>query len=154
VLNPGLEDEVDQFGAGKTIGVDADLAAPAGDVVFVQTAAVIGEADDDAAGVASGGDTNRCGSRLTAPEADLRQFDAVIDRVADHVRKRILELLDDRRIDFDVAGLDEQRHALLLHCGDIAHDAVKETQRRPERNEPRPHDHLLQIEAEAIELSK
>ena len=90
---------------------------------------------------------------LPRASANVRRFEAVIDGVADHVRDRILQLLDDGGVDFDVLTFEHEHGALALRRGEVAHDAVEVAQRRTDRHEAHVHDRFLQIEAEAIELA-
>jgi hypothetical protein len=67
-----------------------------------------------AAGLMQRGDANGSDRVLAARQPHVGRFESVIDRVADHVRDRVLQLFDDRRIDFDILTFKNQHGALAL----------------------------------------
>ena len=66
----------------------------------VDPAAVVGDLDDDLAPFVESVQQQPALGRLAACGRTAGGFDAVIDRVADHVRERIPDGLDDRLVEF------------------------------------------------------
>ena len=65
-------------------------------------AAVVGDRDEQHAGAVAGLQTDRAGCRLARGRATLGRLEAVIDGVADQVRQRRFELLEDVAVDLGV----------------------------------------------------
>ncbi len=88
----------------------------------VDAGTIIGEFDAHVAAV------HRChceldggARRLAGLLASLRSFNAMVDGVAQQVHQRILHLLEDAPVDFDLAAQQREFHVLALIARQIAH---------------------------------
>jgi hypothetical protein len=70
------------------------------DSLAVQAAAVVGDLDDDAAGLVIGVQADLAARRLALRRRALRRLDAVVDGVAHHVRERVADLFDHGLVEF------------------------------------------------------
>ena len=104
--------------AGKAVFEDLGR-----DSFGIETPPVVGDLDDDVAALVVGVEPDRAGFRLARLPALLRRLQAVIRGVADHVRQRILDQLENLAVQFGF-GADHLHFDLLarLHRK-IAHDS-------------------------------
>lgn len=118
--------------------------------VSVETRAVVGDLDADAAVRLLDDEPYRPARRLAGREAHFGRLDAMIDGVADHVRERVSQLLGDARVDLDVAALDDELHLFPARPRRVARDAREWPEARLDAHVTRPEHEALQVEVPPI----
>jgi hypothetical protein len=125
----GEEDEVDAFAFAHTRGLfrrdQAFFDGLAADLIGVEPAAIVGDLDDDLTAFVIRAQEQAPFSGFADSDAPFGLLDAVIDRVANDVRQRILDRLDDRLVKFGLFAFHFDAHLLATHGGDVAHGARK-----------------------------
>ena len=124
------------------------------DAVPVQAFAVILDRDDDAAALMGGGKTNRPERGFSLGHAFRGQFDAVVNRVADHVDERVAQLLYDVAIQFRLFAFHDKLHLLLLLRGEVAHEARHFLKGPADRHHAQRHGGALQFGGDPAELTQ
>ena len=123
----GLEDQVDDFAVAER-GIGRDQLAFDGfgaDALAIEAAAVVGDFDDDAAGVVEGIERDPARGRFSPFAPQFGGFDAVVERVADEVHQRVADFLDDGFIEFGLAAVDDEFDVLAQFLGNVADDPVE-----------------------------
>ena len=105
-----------------------------------------------AARAVRGGQPDRAFGGLAGGGALLGRLEAVVDGVADHVRQRVGQPLDDRLVDLGVFALGDQADRLAGHVGDLAHDARHALEHRLHRLGADRHDAVLDLARQLLEL--
>ena len=82
----------------------------------------------------------------------FRAFDTVVDGIADHVRQRFGELVDDRLVDFGVFTFRDEADRLADHVGDFANDTRHALEDRLHRLRADRHDRVLDLAGELLQL--
>ena len=147
---PGLEHQPVQLGVRQLLRLVGE-AAPArllDDALAIESGAVVGELDDDRAGLAPRRERDGAARVLALGAADLRRLDPVVQGVADHVGQRVAQVLDDGRVHLDLFALDRDARELALGGREVAHGADELAQRRSHRHHPHLHDQLLELGVE------
>ena len=75
----------------------------------------------------------------------LGLFDAVVQRVAQQVGQRVLELLDDLLVELRLAALDDKLDLLALLPGDVAQQPREQVEQRREREHAHAVDRILEF---------
>ncbi len=122
---PGQEDESIDFiirerGVG---GDDAILNRLLTNPRTVDPRAIIGHLQHDAPGAVQGAKAHQPLRRLARSEALLRRFQPVVDGVADHMRQRVGDALDDGFVDFCPLAFRDETHLLAGLRRDLPHQA-------------------------------
>ena len=84
-------------------------------------------------------------------DALFGRFDAVIDRVANQVRERIADGLDDRLVHVDVFAADVQRNGLAHLVGQIANDTFELVEDDADRLHACRHDRFLEFRGDQVD---
>src|SRR5579872_5603193 len=92
------------------------------DPLNVETAAVIGNLDDDVAALVAGRQPNPAGSWLAGCKPFSRAFDAVIGAVADEMRQRVLDHLQDLPVEFGIGTVHLEVDVFSKFAAEVAHD--------------------------------
>src|SRR5690606_18858321 len=122
------------------------------DPLAVETLAVVGDLDHDVPALMRGAELERSGARLSGADPRVRLLDAVVDRVPDHVRQRIDELLDDALVELRLLALENEMDLLPEHRREIAHEPRKAAEREADRNHADAEHRFLQLPRIAFEL--
>ncbi len=127
------------------IGCDkAALDAFGENALAVDAAPVILERDDDATAALIGGEGDGAFARLAGGLAFRRGFKPVIHGVAQHMRQRISEFLDDGLVDLGRFARDDKAHLLAKGCREFAGEARHALKNGPHRLGADRHDRILQ----------
>ena len=108
----------------------------------VDAAAVVGERDLEHPGAVPGLEPDRADRRLAGGLAFRRRLEAVVEGVADQVRERRLELVEDVAVDARLLAADLESHLLAEGAGDVADQPRKAADAVGQRPHP-AHDHLV-----------
>ncbi len=106
---------------------------------------VIGNLDHDAAAAMFGAEEDRALPGLAAGQPLLRQFNAMVERVAQQMGQRIGELLDDGLVDFGSLAADHQADVLAEVGRDLPHQAGHAREHRLHRLRSDRHDAFLHL---------
>ena len=93
------------------------------DALYVQAAAIVGDADEDVAAFVIGVQCDGAGFGLARGQAAHAIFDAVIGGIAHHVGERVFDHLQHLTIEFGFSALHHQLDLLPGFHRQIAHDA-------------------------------
>ena len=115
------------------------------DPLGVETAAVVGDADQDVAAFVIGGEPDGALLGLAAGGALGRGLQAVIGGVAHHVRQRILDQVEHLAVELGVGAVHLQFDLLVQFAGEVAHDSRQLLPGIADRLHPRLHDAFLQL---------
>lgn len=149
-----MEDQVIDLLVGKVcigrneIIVDRLLAH----LFAIDAGAVVCQLDDDASGAMLGREPHGAFGALARGNALIGRFQAVIDRVADHVRERLGELVYDRLVDFRVFTLGDETNGFAGHVGDFADNAGHALEDRLYRLRADRHDAILDFARKLLQL--
>ncbi len=86
--------------------------------------------------------------------AHLRRLDAVIERVADRMRQRILDGFEQALVELGVLALDLQAHAAAERLREVAHDARHLGEDVRDRLHARLHHGLAQVGRDHVEAAR
>ncbi len=128
----GLGDEA----LGNRLGLDA---------LGVETAAVIGDLNDNVAAFVIGRKPNAPRAWLAGGAPLLRRFQTVVGGIAHHVRQRVLDQIEHLAIKLGLGALHFQFDRLAEFVGEIAHDARKFLPGIADRLHARLHHAFLQL---------
>ena len=117
----------------------------------VDAGAVVGDLDDDLAALVPGAQGEHALGRLADPHAGVGVLDAVVDGVADQVRQRVLDRLEQGLVQLGVAALHLQADGLLQLEAQVADDARQLGPDVVDRLHARLHDALLQLAGDEVE---
>ena len=115
------------------------------DRLGVQPAAVVGDADDDVAAFVIGRKTDGAGLRLAGGGTRVRHLEAVVGRVAHHVRQRILDQVEHLAVQLGVCAVHLQLDLLVEFAGQVTDDARQLLPGIADRLHARLHDAFLQL---------
>ena len=110
----------------------------------VDAAAVVADADQDAAGIVAGSDLERASCRFACGEALLAGLDAMIHRVANQMHQRVGDALDHRLVEFGLGTCNLEMN-LLAEFGSQVMDHAPES---PEGLADLHHAHLQRAVAD------
>lgn len=133
---------------GDQVVVDGLLAH----LLAVDAGAVVGKLDDDAARAVLCREADGAFRVLAEGFALLRHFEAVVDRVADHVRQRLGKLVDDGLVDFGVLAFGDEADRLAGDVGDFADGTGHALEDRLDRLRANRHHRILDLAGELLEL--
>src|SRR6185312_11526885 len=122
------------------------------DAFLVETAAVVTDADRNAAALVARIEMHRAGGRLAGRRAHLRSLDAVIDAVADQVHQRIADLLEHGLVELGLLARELELDLLAEALSEVAHHAREAAEDEADRQHAHAHDALLQLAHVALEL--
>ena len=108
------------------------------------SAAVVGDLDRHPAALVEGPQREPARPRLSGGHAGRGRLDAVVDRVADEMRERIADALDQRPIELGVGAVDRQLHLLAAGDGKVADRSWEAAEDVLDRLEPRPNRGFLE----------
>jgi hypothetical protein len=119
--------------------------------VAVETAAVVGNLDDDLPAFVIRAQQKAPFGGLADRDATLGLFDAVIDGIAYNVRQRILNRFDDRLVELGFFSFHLDAYLLAAHRGHVAHGARELAPDVADRLHARLHHAFLQFGGDQIE---
>src|SRR3569623_1691158 len=127
----GLENEIEYLLVTEFLmrGDEAVVDGLLQDSVLVETAAVVGNFDDDAAGVVVGVEPQLSFYRLAVRAPHVGGFDAVIARVAHQVHERIADLFHHGFVEFGFRAGDDELDVFADFLADVAHHALEAAER-------------------------
>ena len=116
VLNPGRNRNSSSSAScilrTTSVRVQAAVDDLPAQLLQIDAAAVVGDGDLQHPGPVAGFQSNRAGGGLARAGANLGRLDPVIDGVADQVRERRFELLQDVAIDLGLLAVDDELRLL------------------------------------------
>ena len=115
------------------------------DALGVETAAIVGDADDDVAAFMIGGETDRALLGLAARGALGRRLQAMIGGVAHHVGERVLDQVEHLAVELGVGAVHLELDLLAEFGREVADDARQLLPGIADRLHARLHDALLQF---------
>ena len=140
------EEELEQFHVGELVGdLPGDEPAehgPGPQLLDIHAAAVVGDGDVEHAAAVPRLEHDRADRRLAGGRAGRRRLDPVVERVADQVRERRLELVEDVAVDTGLLAADLEPHLLAEGAGDVPHQSGKTVDAVGERSHAAD-DHLV-----------
>ena len=89
---------------------------------------------------------------LSSGFAPFGRFDAMINGIADHMRQRFGQLVDDRLVDFGVLTFGDKTDLLADHVGDFANDTRHALEHRFYRLRTDRHDAVLDFARQLLQL--
>src|SRR5262249_58849077 len=111
---------------------------------------VVAELDYYVASVVIGADRKSAGGVFPRRFAGLRVFDAVIDRVANHMSEWIFEMLHHAGVNLDLCALDDQSRAFMMSLGEIADGPHMLPEDGADRDHADLHDQVLEFQHEPV----
>ena len=111
----------------------------------VDARAVVGDGDEDIAAALRGGELHGGLHGLARGAPGRRVLDAVVERVADHMRHGIGKLLDDGLVDLGLVAGGDQPHLLAKSARDVADEPRHAREHRLDRLHADRHDAFLQL---------
>ena len=152
----GQEEKLEQLQFGKLVGhLLGDESARDGlgpQLLDVDPAAVIGERDVEHAGAVAGLEPDRADRRLVGGLPVGGRLQPMVEGVADEMRKRRLEFVEDVAIDAGLFAAYFPANLLAEGAGDVA-DEPRETADAVGQRPHAAHDHLLMEAAGEILVS-
>ncbi len=121
--------------------------------VGIQALSVIGNGNDDFPADVFGGQGNAALGGLALLEALLRQLDAVVHGVADHVHKGVADGFVDGLVHLGIAALGDKIHVLIQLFAHIPDDAVHPLENAGKGHHADGHDHVLELVGELSQLA-
>jgi len=107
-----------QFGVG--LGDDSLFNRLGADAIGIESFAVVGDANDDAAAAMEGFEPDRALSRFSGGLARLGRFDPVVGCVPDQMDHRIAQFVDHPLVQFGLFAVDQQADVFAVGPGDVA----------------------------------
>ena len=153
---PGFPDQLIRLQIRERVGVglrhQSLLHRLVANLDRIEPFAVVLDLDHDA--IASMHRVERDGAfgRLAGRHADLRQFDAVVGRIADDVNQRIAELVDHSLVELGVFAVNHEADFFIVRAADVAYDPLESREQRTDRHHARVHHALLNAVRHAVEL--
>src|SRR5262249_45982848 len=119
----GLEDQVEDLGVGQVtiFRKQATLTSFGENLVAAQSAAVILDLDDNAAGIMKCIQGDGATRGLTALTTHFRRLYAVVNGISDQVREWIAYLLDDSLVELRILTAQHERDVFAKLAGDVVH---------------------------------
>ena len=118
----------------------------------VQTAPVIAYSDQYLGAGVQGGEANGRGGGFAGRAALLGGLDAVIHAVADQMNQRIVELIDDRLVQFGVGSFDDQIDLFMQFDAEIVNQPAESFEGVAERQHPDTHRVLPQLRRQPVDF--
>src|ERR1700744_5433781 len=151
----GKENEVDAFALAHARGLfgcdQSFFDGFAADFVGVETAAIVGNLDDDLAAFVIGAEKEAAFGGFADGDAAFGLFDAVIDGISNDVRGRIFDRLDDGLVEFGFFAFHLDAHLFAAHRSDVAHGARKFAPDVADGLHARLHHAFLQFGGDEVE---
>ena len=116
--------------------------------------AVVGDFDDDVAAFVAGAQLERSLRVLARGLANFGRLDAVIERVADRVRERILDGFEQALVELRILAFDLEANAAAERLGEVAHDARHLGEDVGDRLHARLHHALAQVGGDHVEAAR
>ena len=143
-----MPDERHELAIGQEVGLGCadqplgdDLAA---NPLAIDPPAVVADGDDHAVAPMRGLERNRPGAGLAGRFADVGGFQAVIDRVPDHVDERVAQLVDHPLVQLGLLAADLEQDLLARREAEVADDAAEPLEQRADRHHPGVEHALLE----------
>src|SRR5690606_35859214 len=124
------------------------------DALGVEALAVVGDIDGDLARLVSGGDADLSALGLALGQSLLGPLDAVVGAVADEMRQRISDNLDELAVQLGVGTLGDEIDALAEARRQLAHKARKVGIEAAHGLHARAHDRVLEVAGQRREMLK
>ena len=115
------------------------------DLLGVEAAAVVGDADDDVAALVIGGQADGALLALAGSRALGGGLQAMVGGVAHHVGERVLDQVEHLAVELGVGAVHLQLDLLAQFAREVAHDAGQFLPGVADRLHPRLHDAFLQL---------
>ena len=150
-----LKDELQHAVGGHGLRVGG-RDEPAGDRLLADllegdATTIVGDLDRDPPALVEGPQRQPPGAGLAPGDANVGGLDAVVDRVADEVRERVADALDQRPVEFGIGPVDHQLHLLAAGDGKVTNGAWKAAEHVLDGLEPRLDCGLLQRAGDGID---
>ena len=132
------------------LGVRSDNASLDGlrkNALLVEAGAIVGDLDHHISTLMVGREADRSFGRLSFGDTVVRHFNAVIDRVANHVHERIAKLFDNGAIHFRFLPRNHKLDLLLNTGGEVAYQAVHFLECGLNGNHAKRHGDLLKLKS-------
>ena len=120
----------------------------------IEAAAVVRYFDANLTGDVGRGDADRAAGGLAGGDASRGAFEPMIGAIADEVRHRIAQHLDELPVEFAVAAIDDERDLLAEFAREIACEARQTGEQPIERLHARAHHLVLQIAYDGRQASQ
>ena len=115
------------------------------DALGIKAAAIIGNLDNDVAAFVIGGKPDLPVFRLSGSAPLFRRLEAVVRRIAHHMRQRILDQVEHLAVELGFGALHFKLDLLAKLVGKVAHDARQLLPRIADRLHARLHHAFLQF---------
>jgi hypothetical protein len=150
----GMENQVVDFLVAH-VGVWGDQAVLdrlVANPLAVDTGAVVGDFDNDAARTMLRAQTQDTLGILADRGTFFRRFEPMVHGVADHVGQWFGELVDNCLVDFGVFTFRDKAHVLAGHVGNFADDTAHALEHRLDRLGADRHDAVLDFPGQLLQF--
>ncbi len=147
----GAEDQLEQLALGQALdALHAERAGARAHAVERDPGPVVVHFDHHAAGLVTRAQRHAAHGVLAGELAPRGRLEAMVERVAHHVRERVADGFHQRQVEFGFLALETQTRALAGELGQVAHAAREAPEGRADRHQARLEHDLVQLARQAL----